>query len=168
MHLNPWRGAVLETVRSPNVPFSGLWILARSDVPVSPEWGNGGKRKKICTSLFATPHHVFCLQFQFPHSTGTSAGQLVHCLSMFYIYMWLCLVTQSCPALCNPMDCSRKGSSVHGGSSDKNTGVGCHALLQGMPSSMASQLRDRTQVFRIAGGSFAVWNTREAHKYWSG
>ena len=43
----------------------------------------------------------------------------------------LCLVTQSCPALCNSMDCSLPGSSVHGDSSGKNTRVGCHALLQG-------------------------------------
>ena len=25
-----------------------------------------------------------------------------------------CLVTQSCPILCNPMDCSPLGSSIHG------------------------------------------------------
>ena len=42
----------------------------------------------------------------------------------------LCLVTQSCPILCNHMDCSPPGSSVHGDSPGKNTGVGCHALLQ--------------------------------------
>ena len=30
-----------------------------------------------------------------------------------------------------PMDCSSPGSSVHGDSSGRNTGVGCHALLQG-------------------------------------
>ena len=29
------------------------------------------------------------------------------------------------------MDCSPPGSSVHGDSPGKNTGVGCHALLQG-------------------------------------
>ena len=28
------------------------------------------------------------------------------------------------------MDCSPPGSSVHGDSPDKNTGVGCHVLLQ--------------------------------------
>ena len=44
----------------------------------------------------------------------------------------LCLVTQSCPTLCNSMDCSPPGSSVHGNSPGKNTGVGCHALLQGI------------------------------------
>ena len=42
----------------------------------------------------------------------------------------LCLVAQSCPTLCDPMDCSPPGSSVHGGPPGKNTGVGCHALLQ--------------------------------------
>jgi len=33
------------------------------------------------------------------------------------------------PSLCDPMDCSLPGSSVHGDSPGKNTGVGCHALL---------------------------------------
>ena len=42
----------------------------------------------------------------------------------------LCLVTQSCLTLCNPMDCTPPGSSVHGGSPGKNIGVGCHAILQ--------------------------------------
>ena len=31
----------------------------------------------------------------------------------FYVYC-CCLVAQSCPTLCNPMDCSPPGSSVHG------------------------------------------------------
>ena len=44
----------------------------------------------------------------------------------------LCLVTQLCPILCNSRDCSPPGSSVHGDSPGKNTGVGCHALLQGI------------------------------------
>ena len=39
---------------------------------------------------------------------------------------------QSCPTLCNPMDCSPPGSSVHGDSPGKKTRVGCHALLQGI------------------------------------
>ena len=34
--------------------------------------------------------------------------------------------------LCDPMDCSSPGSSILGDSPDKNTGVGCHALLQGI------------------------------------
>ena len=42
----------------------------------------------------------------------------------------LCLVTQSYPTLCDPVDCSLPGTSVYGDSPGKNTGVGCHALLE--------------------------------------
>ena len=38
---------------------------------------------------------------------------------------------ESCPTLCDPMDCNPPGSSVHGDSPSKNAGVGCHGLLQG-------------------------------------
>ena len=44
----------------------------------------------------------------------------------------LCLVAQSCPTLWHPIDHSPPGSSAHGDSPGKNTGVGCHALLQGI------------------------------------
>ena len=44
----------------------------------------------------------------------------------------LCLVTQLCPTVCDPTDCSLPDSSVHGDSPGKHTGVGCHALLQGI------------------------------------
>ena len=44
----------------------------------------------------------------------------------------LCLIPQSCLTLCDSMDCSPPGSSVHGDSPDKNTGVDCHALFQGI------------------------------------
>ena len=44
----------------------------------------------------------------------------------------MCLVAQSCPILCGPMDCSQYGSCVHGDSLSKNTRTGCHALLQGI------------------------------------
>ena len=44
----------------------------------------------------------------------------------------LCLVAESCLTLCNHMDCSPPGSSAHGVSPGKNTGVGRHGLLQGV------------------------------------
>ena len=44
----------------------------------------------------------------------------------------VCLVTQSCLILCNPVDFSLPGSSIDGDSPGKNTRVGCHALLQGI------------------------------------
>ena len=62
-----------------------------------------------------------------------------------------CSVLQSCPTLCDPMDCSPPGSSVHG-------------ILQArmlewvaIPSSRgSSKPRDQTQVFNIAGGFFTI------------
>ena len=44
----------------------------------------------------------------------------------------LCLVTQSYPTLCDPIEGSLPGFSVHRDSPGKNTGVGCYALLQGI------------------------------------
>ena len=41
-------------------------------------------------------------------------------------------IAQSCPTLCNPMDCNPPGSSVHGDSPGQNTGVGSLSLLQGI------------------------------------
>ena len=49
-------------------------------------------------------------------------------LTLFVLF----LVSQSCPTLCDLMDCSPPGSSVNGDSPGKNTGVGCHAFLQGI------------------------------------
>ena len=42
------------------------------------------------------------------------------------------IVVQSWPTLCDPMDCRPPVFSVLGDSPGKNTGVGCHALLQGI------------------------------------
>ena len=39
---------------------------------------------------------------------------------------------QSCLTLCDPVDCSPPGSSVHGDSLGKDTAGGCHVLLQGI------------------------------------
>ena len=64
------------------------------------------------------------------------------------LHAMLCLVAQSCPALCDPMDCSPPGSSVHWDSPGKNTGVGCHALLQGMAQSLVPK-----QLFPHLAGS---------------
>ena len=69
----------------------------------------------------------------------------------------LCLVAQSCPTLCGPMDCSLPGSSVRGDFPGQNAGVGCHTLLQGI-----FPTQGKTQVPHVAGGFFTIWATREA------
>ena len=44
----------------------------------------------------------------------------------------LYLVAQSCPTLCDPMDCRPQMPSIHGDSPGKNTGVSWHTLLLGI------------------------------------
>ena len=53
--------------------------------------------------------------------------QPTHFLYSFLVM--LCSLSQSCPTLCDPMDCSPPGSSIRGDSPGKNTGVGCYAFL---------------------------------------
>ena len=47
---------------------------------------------------------------------------------------------QLCTTLCDPVDCSPPGSSVHGDSPGNNTGVDCYALLQGIFPTQGSNL----------------------------
>ena len=47
---------------------------------------------------------------------------------------------QLCLTLGNPMDCSLPGSSIHGDTPVKNTGMGCPALLQGIFPTQGSNL----------------------------
>ena len=64
----------------------------------------------------------------FLQSTGGQAYEQRH----FSLRVRECLVVHSCLILCDLMDCSPPGSSAHGDAPGKNTGVGCHALLQGV------------------------------------
>ena len=52
-----------------------------------------------------------------------------HPAYLTYLQGYCCLVTKSCITLCDPMDCSLPGSSVHGESPGQNTGVGNLSLL---------------------------------------
>ena len=68
--------------------------------------------------FFFLPHHVTCKDL----SSQTRDWK----------HWVLCWVTQSCPTVCEPLDCSLPGSPLHGDSPGKDTGVGFHALLQGI------------------------------------
>ena len=93
-----------------------------------------------------------------PHPSSSSLDMLVPCLGSPHprpadhlCWAVLCLVTRSCPALCDPMDCSPLGSSVHG--------ILQARILEwvGMPSFRgSSQPRDQTQVSHIAGGFLTI------------
>jgi len=69
-------------------------------------------------------------------------------------------VTQLCPTLCNPVDCSLPGFSVHG--------IFQARILEWVAISFSrgsSWPRGRTQVSCIVGRRFTLWVTREAHYY---
>ena len=100
--------------------FPGKWCLitekrCQARVPYSPHmkgWQSTGNLHMPTTAFY---------------------GQQLPCPELVSTYaLYVCLVTQSCLTLCDPMGCSPPGFSVHRDSPGKNTGVGCHALLQGI------------------------------------
>ena len=69
----------------------------------------------------------------------------------------LCLVTQPCPTLWDPLDCSPPSSSVHG--------IFQARILEWIAISSSkgsSQPRDQTCVSCITGGFFTCWAIRKA------
>ena len=68
-------------------------------------------------------------------------------------------VAQSCPTLCDPVDCSLPGSSVHG--------IFQAIVLEWIAISFSrgsSQPRDWTGVSRIVDRRFTVWATKQLTK----
>ena len=67
------------------------------------------------------------------------------------------LAIQSCPSLCNPMDCSLPDSSVHGIIQASMLKLFAILFFHG-----SSRPRNWTCISCIAGRFFAIWATREA------
>ena len=65
--------------------------------------------------------------------------------------MYVCEVALLCPTLCDSMDCSPPGSSVHG-----MLQAGILEWVAISFSRGSSQPRDRTQVSHIAGRCFTI------------
>ena len=63
-------------------------------------------------------------------------------------------VAQSCLTLCDPMNCSAPGSSVHGILQARTLEWVAVPFSRG-----SSRPRDRTQVSHITGGFFTIWAT---------
>ena len=82
-------------------------------------------------------------------------------LTIEYTSMWVSEVAQLCPTLCDPIDYSLPGSSLHG--------ILKARILEWVAISFSrgfSRLRNRTWVSSIAGRRFNLWGTREApYKY---
>ena len=97
-------------------------------------------------------------------STSSVLCGLLDCLpsgrNFYFVFLHdvcvLCSVAQSCLTLCDPVDCSLAGSSVDVISS-KNTGVGCHFLLQGSLGTTT-----RTHIACIGRCTFCHWAIGQA------
>ena len=96
----------------------------------------------ISDKLNHTAYNHLCLAF----SLIRMFLRFIHIVTCISHYLAVCLVPQSCPTLCNSMDCNSPGSHVPRDSPGRNTEVGCHAL-QGI---------FLTHVSRIAGRFFTV------------
>ena len=60
---------------------------------------------------------------------------------------------QSCLTLCDPMDCSPPGFSIHEVLQAKNTGVGCHAFL----NQMAEAVYNVLTTSKLSRKEFCFW-----------
>ena len=99
--------------------------------------------------LFFWLRHMALGNLKFTNRDGTRA-------------LWEVQVTQLCPILCNLMDCSKPGSSVHGILQARILEWAAVPFSRG-----SSQHRDWTQVSGTAGRFFTVWATMEAWAPWN-
>ena len=135
--------------------------------------------------------HLYQNTLLFALAVMLRSSRIIDLICELWYWNCVCLVTQSCLTLCDPMDCSPPGSSVYGDCPGKNSGVGCHAFLQGIfptqgsnpadslpsdpprkqrilewtayPFSRASSRpRDWTGFSSIAGRFITLWTTRES------
>ena len=98
------------------------------------------------------------------HGAGKESD-MTEWLTLLYFHSWQFneirgeherVVAQSCPTLCDPMDCGLPGSSVHG--------IFQPIVLEWIAISFSkgsSQTRDRTPVSRIVDRHFTIWATRD-------
>ena len=145
-------------------------------------WGSQGKNTEVvCHSLLQWNSLLRPVHLGWPHTGWLSFIELdravahvidenfKYCKSTkWYLwYTWNSVyqfsdseVTQLCPTLCDPMDCSPPGSSIHG--------ILQSTILEWVVISFSrgsSWPRDWTQVSRSAGRRFNLWATREAHQF---
>ena len=143
-------------------------------------------REHLGKSVYYSPpgsslHGIFqtrileCLAISFSRGSSQSRDQThiscVSCSGSQILYHWatwealgswmcVCLPSQSCSTLCDPVDCNPPGSAVHG--------VPQAGLLECVVISFSRGSfwpMDRTQVFCTADRFFTVWATREALDY---
>ena len=130
--------------------FANLWTVARQ-APLPMEFS-----KQECWSGGPFP-----TTGDLPHPGIKTKSLVPPALAVRFFTTVCMLIAQSYPTLCDPMDCSLLGSSVHG--------ILQARILEwvGIPFSWgSSQPRDWNQVSCIEGRFFTVWATWETQHFW--
>ena len=128
MPVRDWSSACALPISSSPRPLGQLlfWpLLARTPFPL------------VESPPSNTPHSASLLSMLSVSIQGWVYSALLPEDSPALGNLCVCLIVQSCPTLCNPMDCSLSGSSVHG----RSTRVGCYFLLQGIFPTQGSNPR---------------------------
>ena len=100
------------------------WILYPSYICIK-------NRKRLSKNFRFIKLALFFLFLAFTFLCSKLKGKLHYYRnSITFSFSYLCSVTQSCPTLCDPMEPTRLLCPWN--FPGKNTGVGCHLLLQGI------------------------------------
>ena len=140
-----------------------VFILPQT--PLSSRLPHNAQQSSMCYTVGPCWLSILNVTVQTPFLTH-------HCLSQSLFPYYICHsffiekvkeseVAQSCLTLCNPLDCSLPGSSIHG--------IFQARLLEWIAISFSrrsSQPRDWTQVSCIEGRRFTFWATREVIFHW--
>jgi len=123
-------------------------------------WGNRHHGRAASLPLLV----CFLSSFPYPSPWVSPTKQTLDLLGSSYISLKSsiishlctydpCTVAQSCPTLCDPKDHSTLGSFCPWDFPGKNTGVGCHFLLQG--------------IFLTQGSNAHLWHCRRILHQWA-
>ena len=128
-----------------NVPWKGQAVMAKHLLSRKPsEAASDGDRED--------PSCEFRREYFSTHSLPPTVPHLM-CVCVCACV----LVSQSCPTLCDPMDCNPPGSSVHGILQARIQEYVAISFSRG-----SYWPKDWTQVSSIVGRFFTIWATREA------
>ena len=158
----PWK-VIAALIRPIFLIFNMSWSLALPDGPLAktlhfqcrgPEFLIPGQG--IRSHMPQLRVHMPQWGSKIPHATTkTQLSQI----NKQVLCMCVVLVAQSCPTLCNPMDYSPPGSSVHGILQERILEWVAFPFSRG-----SSWPRDQTWVSCIAGRFFTIWASREAQQ----
>ena len=131
------------------------WGPTGCQCPTVPRADKEEKMQPLLARSFASKAAIMCKgNYSWLTSYNIPGTILSVSRTLCVLYVW---VAQLCPTLCDPMDCSPPGSSVHGISQAK--------ILEwvAIPFSRGSSWpSDQTQVSCIESRFFTTWATRKA------